>query len=60
MLKITQFTKCGYVSLRSNQAVTCQRSPKIHRDVSARWFTELGGGGGGGGDIPVGSSLLEC
>ena len=27
-MKINKFTKFGFVSLRSNQAVTCERSPK--------------------------------
>ena len=33
-MKISKFTKFGYVSLHSNQAVTCQRSPKLHTNVS--------------------------
>ena len=32
--KISKFTKFGCVSLFSNQAVTCQRLPKFHTNVS--------------------------
>ena len=39
--KISNFTKFGYVSLHTNQAVTCQRSPKFHTNVSNRPFSKM-------------------
>ena len=40
-IKIRKFTKSGHVSLRSNQAVTCQRWPKFHTKLMSlilRWL----------------------